>query len=129
MRLLLDTNAFIWFVTDSPRMPGRLKDLLETDGTETFVSFVSPWEIAIKTRLGKLNLGRPLHPAIARIASRNGFAMLTPDWEDAQAVADLPLHHRDPFDRMLVAQALRHGLTVLTPDALWDLYGISRLWT
>ncbi len=129
MRLLLDTNALIWFVTDSPRMPNRFKDLLEADGTETFVSFVSPWEIAIKTRLGKLNLGRPLHPDIGRMVARNGFTMLPPDWEDIQTVADLPFHHRDPFDRMLVAQALRHRLTVLTPDAVWDRYGVSRLWT
>ena len=129
MRLLLDTSALIWFVTDSPRMPNRLKDLLETDGTETFISFVSPWEIAIKTRLGKLDLGRPLYPDIAQTVSRNGFLMLPPDWQDVQAVAHLPFHHRDPFDRMIVAQALRHKLTVMTPDALWDRYGVSRIWT
>jgi len=128
MRLLLDTSALIWFITDSPRMPGRLKDLIEADGTETFVSVVSPWEIAIKTRLGKLNLGLPLHPEVARLVARMGFAMLPLDWEDFQLVAELPLHHRDPFDRMLVAQALRHRFTVLTPDALWDRYGVSRLW-
>ena len=129
MRLLLDTSALIWFVTDSPRMPNRLKDLLETDGTEIFISFVSPWEIAIKTRLGKLDLGRPLYPDIAQTVSRNGFLMLPPDWQDVQAVAHLPFHHRDPFDRMIVAQALRHKLTVMTPDALWDRYGVSRIWT
>ena len=128
MKLLLDTSALIWFVTDSPSMPDHLKDLLETDGTETFVSFVSPWEIAIKTRLGKLTLGRPLHPDIAQLVARNGFRMLTPEWEDAQAVARLPFHHRDPFDRMLVVQALRRQLTVLTPDAVWDQYGVTRLW-
>ena len=129
MRLLLDTNALIWFVTDSPRMPGRLKDLLEEDGTETFVSFVSPWEIAIKTRLGKLDLGRPLYPEVAQLVLRNGFTMLAPEWQDVQMIANMPLHHRDPFDRMLIAQALRHGLTALTPDTLWDRYGILRLWT
>ena len=129
MRLLLDTNALIWFVTDSPRMPNRLKDLLEADGTEAFVSFVSPWEIAIKTRLGKLHLGRSLHPDIARLVVRNGFSMLAPEWQEAQMISEMPLHHRDPFDRMLIAQALRHGLTVLTPDALWDRYGILRLWS
>ena len=129
MRLLLDTSALIWFVTDSPRMPNRLKDLLENDGTETFVSFVSPWEIAIKTRLGKLDLGRPLYPDIAQTVSRNGFLMLPHDWQDVQAVAHMPFHHRDPFDRMIVAQALRHKLTVVTPDALWDRYGVSRIWT
>lgn len=128
MKLLLDTCALIWFVTDSPKMPEHLKDLLETDGTETFVSFVSPWEIAVKTRLGKLDLGRPLHPHIAHLVARNEFRMLVPDWEDAQSVAQLPLHHRDPFDRMLIVQALRRGLTVLTPDRHWDLYGVSRLW-
>ncbi len=128
MRLLLDTSALIWFVTDSPRMPNRLKDLLETDGTETFVSFVSPWEIAIKTRLGKLRLGRPLYPDIAQQVSKNGFLMLPHDWQDVQAVARMPFHHRDPFDRMLVAQALRHRLTAVTPDAIWDSYGVSRMW-
>ena len=128
MRLLLDTSALIWFTTDSPRMPEHLKDLLEADGTETFVSFVSPWEIAIKTRLGKLDIGRPLHPDLAKLIARNGFTMLAPDWEEVQAVMELPFYHRDPFDRMLIAQALRRRLTVLTPDSVWELYGVSRLW-
>ena len=102
---------------------------MKQNAVRFFAVAISMFEIAIKTRLGKLDLGRSLHPDIARMVVRNGFTMLAPEWQEAQMVAELPLHHGDPFDRMLIAQALRHGLTVLTPDALWDRYGISRLWT
>ncbi len=128
MNLLLDTNAVIWFLYDSPRMSGRLKDLIEDDATRCFVSMVSPWEMAIKTQLGKLELGRRLFPDIATSITRSGFEIIKPGWEDLQVLSKLPLHHRDPFDRMLIAQALRHGYSVMTSDEVWDDYGVSRVW-
>lgn len=128
MNLLLDTNALIWFLYDSPRMAARLKDVIEDDATRCFVSMVSPWEMAIKAQLGKLELGKRLFPDVAHAISRSGFEMLAPAWEDIQVLSKLPMHHRDPFDRMLIAQALRRGYSVMTSDELWDDYGVSRVW-
>ena len=126
--MLLDTHALLWWLGNDAQLGTQARAIITDERNEVFVSAASTWEIAIKTRLGKLNLGRPLHPHIAQLVARNEFRMLAPDWEDAQSITLLPLHHRDPFDRMLIVQALRRGLTVLTPDRHWDLYGVSRLW-
>ena len=128
MDVLLDTSALIWFLEDSPRMPGAMKDIIEHPDTRCRVSLVSAWEIAIKTTLGKLKVGYTIEPGLRQLAARNGFATLPIEWEELGLVARLPLHHGDPFDRLLCCQALRHGLTIMSPDTAFDAYGVRRVW-
>lgn len=128
MDVLLDTSALIWFLEDSPRMPAAMKDLIEHPETRCRVSLVSAWEIAIKTSIGKLKVAYTVEPGLRQLADRNGFATLPIAWEELGLVARLPLHHGDPFDRLLACQSLRHGLTILSPDTAFDAYGVRRLW-
>ena len=128
MKFLADTHAFLWFVTDSPHLSRRAKAWLEAPDSERWLSIGSLWEIAIKTRLGKLSLEKPFAQFIPEQLARNGFQILHLTVEQTAKVATLPLHHRDPFDRMLVAQCLVEDLPLISSDDLLDAYGIQRLW-
>lgn len=119
MRVLLDTRVFLWAVTDSPKLEaGARQQMLAAD--EVYVSAASIWEIAIKSRLGKLE-GDP--ELLAGAIEESGFIELPVRTRHAARVAQLPLHHTDPFDRLLVAQALTEPLLLLTADALLSRYG------
>ena len=127
MKLLLDTHAFLWFVAGDERLSRKARRAMENDEAELHLSSASVWEIAIKSSLGRLTLPTPLRVYVAeKVAS--GFHMLPVEWEHAAAVETLPLHHRDPFDRLLVAQAMAENLTVVTGDALFRSYGVKVLW-
>jgi len=128
VKFLADTHAFLWFVTDSPRLSLKAKALLESPDSERWLSIASLWEIAIKTSIGKLSLTRPFEQFIPEQLTRNGFQVLGLTVEHTARVATLPLHHRDPFDRMLVAQCLVENLPLLSSDEPLDAYGIQRLW-
>ena len=128
MKFLTDTQAFLWFVTDSPRLSRKAKAWLEAPDSERWLSIGSLWEIAIKTRLGKLSLAKPFAQFIPEQLARNGFQIFGLTLEHTAKVATLPLHHRDPFDRMLVAQCLVEDLPLISSDDLLDAYGIQRLW-
>lgn len=128
MKLLADTHAFLWFVTDAPQLSAKAKTLLEAQETERFLSVASIWEIAIKTSLGKLVLGKPLEEFMSAQLAINRFALLNISIEHALHVARLPLHHRDPFDRLLVAQSALENLPLLSNDHALDVYGIKRVW-
>lgn len=118
MRLLIDTQIFIWVVTDSKKLNRQMRQvLLETD--EVFVSAASVWEIAIKVRLGRLE-GDPIEFATA--ISLSGFHELAITARHAAKVSELPLYHRDPFDRLLIAQALSEPLRLLTTDSVLRKY-------
>ena len=113
MRLLLDTHAFLWWVEDSPRLPKRFRAAIAEPTNDVFVSAVTVWEIAIKRRSGRIVFsGR-----IAEEIRRQGFQPLSIALGHAEAVEDLPVFHRDPFDRMLVAQAMAEQMILLTVDA------------
>lgn len=112
MRLLLDTHALIWLLTDNPRLDRRARESIAA-AESVFVSAVSIWEIAIKQALGKIDV-RADHVIAAIPAS--GLLSLPVEMNHAAAVAMLPLHHRDPFDRLLVAQAMLEPLRLLTAD-------------
>ena len=118
MRLLLDSNAFVWAVTDSPKLPRRVRKIM-LEAEEIFVSAASLWELSIKRGLGKFD-GDPryLHSLIAP----SGFRELPVVSKHTLAVADLPDIHKDPFDRLLIAQALTEPLQLLTGDALLARY-------
>src|SRR3954454_11176917 len=109
MRLLLDTHIFLWFITGDERVPGPMRQTIE-DSEAAFLSVVSLWEATIKYQLGKLPLPEPPHPWLSIQRERHGIEPLPLDEGSVARLAVLPLHHRDPFDRMLVCQALEHGL-------------------
>jgi PIN domain nuclease of toxin-antitoxin system len=126
--VLADTHAFLWFVTDAPHLSVKAKGLLEAQDTERFFSIAGVWEIAIKTSFGKLTLRRPLEEILPEQLAVNRFTLLNISAEHAFRVVRLPLHHRDPFDRMLAAQCLVENLPLVSNDDALDAYGIKRLW-
>jgi len=128
MRLLLDTHAFIWFVEDSPLLSADAKSSIGDPGSEVFLSIASVWEMAIKVSLNKLRFSQPFDLFLPHQLRINDIATLNVTLEHAMAVSKLPLHHRDPFDRMIIAQSLTEGIVVVSVDAAFDRYGVTRLW-
>lgn len=128
MKFIADTHAFIWFVTDSPQLSAQAKDLLESPESERFFSMASVWEIAIKTNLGKLSFDQPLEQFLPEQIALNYVRLLDISLSHALRIADLPIHHCDPFDRMIIAQSLVENLPVLSNDSALDAYGIKRIW-
>lgn len=128
MRLLLDTCTFLWLAADAPELSSTARDSCRDPGNEIFLSAVSVWEIAIKYRLGRLALPEP--PA-RYVVSRRTWLQIEPlAFDEASAVHDalLPAHHRDPFDRALVSQAILGGMSIVTPDTEIGHYPAPVLW-
>lgn len=128
MRVLVDTHVFLWFIEDSPQLSLTAKALIEDGANEILLSVGSLWEMAIKASLSKLQLGGPFGPYVAEQLRVNSIELLDITLEHAAAVAALPLHHRDPFDRLLVAQALVEAIPLVSADTLLDAYPVSRVW-
>jgi PIN domain nuclease of toxin-antitoxin system len=128
MILLLDTHSFLWFCQDDPLLSATAKSLLEDPGNRKLVSVASCWEIAIKAGLGKLKLGEPSQTYLSNALSRTGFELLPISLAHATGVESLPLHHRDPFDRLLIAQTKIEAIPIVSVDGAFDPYGVSRLW-
>lgn len=126
MKLLLDTHVFLWLQTDPQRVGGAL-ETLRAEEHDLLLSAASSWEIAIKHSLGRLPL--PIAPTayVPSRAQRSGVDLLAVEHADALAVSELPPHHRDPFDRLLVAQARRRELTLVTADAGMGRYDVPVL--
>jgi PIN domain nuclease of toxin-antitoxin system len=124
LRLLLDTHALLWLLSRDQRMSARAREMIRRPDARTLVSAVTVWEIAIKRVLGKLeapaNLLELIHEADRELLS------ITP--EHADATARLPMHHRDPFDRLLIAQAQIEGCALVTRDAAFAAYGVPVVW-
>ena len=127
MKILADTHTFLWFVTDAPQLSAKAKMLLEDQDTERFFSMASVWEIAIKTSLGKLTLRKPLEEFLPEQLAANRFTLLNISAEHTFRVARLPMHHRDPFDRIIIAQAIVEGFTVITDDGFFKYYEVPIL--
>jgi len=127
MKLLLDTHAFLWFVIGDSRLSRPARRALEADEAELILSAASVWELAIKASLGRLTLPASVEEYIAGKVE-SGFGVLSVDWTHAAAVEKLPRHHRDPFDRLLVAQALAENLPVVTGDPAFRGYGVKVVW-
>lgn len=122
MRLLLDTHVALWAVVDSLRLSAKAREMILAPANEVYVSAASVWEISIKFTLGRGNM--PVSGAhAADCFSRAGYFRLPMTWEHALAVESLPLHHADPFDRMLVAQSLTEPMFLLTCDGTLPAYG------
>lgn len=128
MRLLLDTATFLWIIDDAPELTPRARELFLDPGNEVYLSSVSAWEIAIKYGLGRLPLPEVPDRFVPTQRKQHGIDALPLDEEAALHLARLPLLHRDPFDRMLVCQAIVHHLVILTPDELITQYPIRTMW-
>ena len=127
MRLLLDTHALLWWVANHPRLSSAADEALDDPANEIFVSAASAWEVTTKARLGKLVPG-PLAQDFVREVQRQGFVPLAISLDHGQRAGNLPGPHRDPFDRMLIAQAQAESLILVSNAALFDSYGVQRLW-
>lgn len=128
MRLLLDTHAFLWWVADDPRLPERARSVIAAGDNEIFFSAASAWEIAIKSGLDRVEVPEPLAEFINGQLYANAFEALPIHLRHASAVAALPDVHKDPFDRMLVAQAIQEDLTLVTGDGQIAGYGVEVIW-
>lgn len=126
--LLLDTHAFLWWVDNSPTLSAKARAAIAKAETPCYLSLASCWEMAIKASLGKLTLAQPVERFIPEQLAANGFSLLAIDFHHVSRVETLPFHHRDPFDRLLVAQALHEKMSLVSADASLSAYGIKRLW-
>ncbi len=128
MKLLLDTQAFLWFVAGDARLGRVARRRIEDPRAEKVLSVASIWEMAIKLSLGKLRLDMPILELVDCGATRQGIGLLAIAPEHAARVAQLPRLHGDPFDRLLIAQALSDGLVIVGSDEAFDGYGVRRVW-
>lgn len=122
MKLLLDTHIFLWFIAGSAQLPDTMQAALRDPSNDIFLSVVSLWEAIIKHNLGKLPLPQPPETYLPIQRGRHGIATLPVDEPSVARVATLPPLHRDPFDRLLIAQSLHHGLTLVTADSAIRAY-------
>ena len=128
MKVLVDTHAFLWFCEGNAALSASALSVMEDGTNERFVSHATAWEIAIKLGLGRLTLQVPYEDLFPGVLLANGFTLLTPDLNHYKALIQLPLHHRDPFDRLLVAQARVEKLALITADGSMSSYGIQIIW-
>jgi PIN domain nuclease of toxin-antitoxin system len=128
MTLLLDTHAILWFWWDDPRLSAIAKSLICDPSNRKLVSLASAWEVAIKVSLRKLDIGGNYLGFFPQNMLRTYFEWLPVTDDHLASVACLPFHHKDPFDRLLVAQASIEGIPIVSTDAHFDAYGIRRLW-
>lgn len=128
MRVLLDTHAFLWWVEDAPTLSKRARTAISNPGNECLLSLASCWEMAIKLSLGKLRLPSAIERFIPEQLAANAIRQLGIDFRHVARVATLPFHHRDPFDRLLAAQALEERCVVLSADPMFQKYGVKRIW-
>jgi len=128
MNILLDTHAFLWFISGDSKLSARAKEEIENPDNLKFVSIASLWEMGIKISLGKLTLQKPFDVLIPRQMEINGFELLHVKISHVAKLTSLAFHHRDPFDRMLVSQCLMDELSVISCDETFDSYSLRRIW-
>lgn len=128
MRLLLDTHAFLWWLAGDRRLPVIARRAVQDEVNQIFIGAASAWEVATKARLGKLPDAEFIADEFGEHVSGQGFVELPITIAHAQRAGLLPGPHRDPFDRMLIAQALDEGLILVSNERIFDRYGVRRLW-
>lgn len=128
MKLLLDTHVFLWWVSDAPELSDAARAAISDPGNTCYLSLVSCWELSIKSGIGKLKLKKPVERFISEQMQQNGFLLLNIELRHVAKVESLALHHRDPFDRLLVTQAKTERMTLVTADAVLSDYGIRCIW-
>lgn len=128
MKLLLDTHTLLWFIAGSSSLSSTARSLIEDPANENFVSIASIWETAIKASLGKMNLTAPFEQLFPNQLEINGFELLPVSVEHTAVVSNLPFHHRDPFDRILISQTIHEKMKIVSVDDVFDDYGLDRSW-
>ncbi len=128
MRLLLDTHALLWWLAGDTRLPVTVREVIADAGNDVYVSAASAWEVTTKHRLGKLPTAGPLAVDFSREILRQGFAALPISLEHAQVAGALSGAHRDPFDRMLIAQAREEKMAIVSNEEIFDDFGVVRIW-
>jgi PIN domain nuclease of toxin-antitoxin system len=127
MRLLLDTHVFLWFISGDKQLKQAVKDIIRNPGNEAYLSVVSLWEAIVKNQIGKLPLPSPAETYLPEQRERHLISSLTLDEASISQLAKLPSIHRDPFDRMLICQAIEHNLTIVTADKVFHSYPVAVL--
>ena len=128
MKLILDTHAFLWWIADSDRLSRRAREILSEPGNTLLLSAASAWEIVLKQQIGKLKLPKPADKYIPAQLALNRIDTLPISLSHTLRLADLPLHHRDPFDRILIAQSIVERMPIVTADPLFAHYSAKTLW-
>jgi len=128
MNILLDTHAFLWFVWDDAQLSQTAKDTITDPNNRKLVSVASVWEIAIKVSLQKLDLGMPYISFMQSQLAINLFEILQMTIEHGTEVSRLPFHHRDPFDRLIIAQSMWEQIPIVSADPAFNAYSIKRIW-
>jgi len=128
MKLLLDTHSFIWFFSGHPNLSNVARQLMEDTKGQKFISLASVWEIGIKQSKGKLTLSLPLEDYIIEKTKLEDFELLPIKLNHLALISTLPFHHNDPFDRLLIAQAITENISILSRDIAFDAYQVKRIW-
>ena len=128
MKLLLDTHSLIWFLDGNSRLSARARRLMEDENNELFLSVASLWEMAIKSSLGKLEMTQPFDEMFPHQLQENAIEILDISVEHLKAVRILPFHHRDPFDRLIIAQSQVENLPLISVDSAFDAYDVKIEW-
>lgn len=128
MKLLLDTHTFLWLIIDDPKLSTNVKSIFLDSDNDIYLSMSSVWEMAIKVSLGKLILSEPFEKIIPREIKTNGIYLLNIEFTHIAIIANLPFFHRDPFDRIIIAQSMVENFPVLSIDTHFDRYKIKRIW-
>ena len=128
MKYLLDTHTLLWFLSGDEKLSGRARLLINDPSNEKFLSIASLWEIAIKAGLGKIDLDKPFEQMFPERLDFNRIRILAITVDSLIKLATLPFHHRDPFDRLIIAQGLTEGLPIVSIYMVFDAYGINREW-
>ncbi|MGL4943864.1 MAG: type II toxin-antitoxin system VapC family toxin [Thermoguttaceae bacterium] len=128
MQYLLDTHALLWYASGDERLPVSIRPIVQNIRNDVAISVVTFWEVAIKVQLGKLSIGRTLEELV-HFTGQNGFRLMGMTPKHVMEYALLPLHHKDPFDRMLIAQAISENMSLIGCDTSFDAYNIKRIWS
>jgi len=128
MRLLLDTHSFLWFINGDNKLSSRARNLITDLDNQVLVSIASLWEISIKAGLGKLELSHPFEELIPEQLALNEIDQISINLDHLAKLIYLPFYHRDPFDRLIIAQALVEDLPIITKDSVFQAYSIEVIW-
>jgi PIN domain nuclease of toxin-antitoxin system len=128
MRALMDTQAFLWWIMDDPRLSLPARSVIVDGSNELYFSAASAWEIAIKVQIGRLRLSEKPEILISEHLARNSFESLPINIRHALHVFNLPEHHKDPFDRIIISQAIIEGLNIITSDREFSKYPVEVIW-
>lgn len=128
MRLLLDTHAFLWFTLNDPQLSVPARNLIADPANDIEISPATYWEVAIKIGIGKYSLTESLQDFMEREIATNQFRILHIEPRHVAPLTSLPFHHRDPFDRLIIAQAMIEQIPVVSADAVFDAYPVQRFW-